>query len=709
MKRKVLSLSIAACKVTVLGSLMTLTACSSLPADQEQPPVSLIRTGADPVRPYEEPPAEPDARAGRTLFEQEGSGQFLAAPSERVRVEPGTGAVNISFEDAPLADVLKVILGDLLGVPYSLESGVEGTITLVSTSPVPRDVLLDMLESALEARGVVMVLGANGVYRVGDAAHLRREVPVDGPRSPSRQGYSVRIVPLEYLAVSEARKILEPLGMADSILRVDPLRNILMLGASGPQMDNALRTLKMMDVDVLKGMSLGIYEVANLDATTLVSRLTEVFANPEMEELALSARLVPLEEINSVMVVAPSARRLAAVREWLVRLDAIGLDDDQAGTQLYVYNVQNGEAAQIAMLLGQIFGAAAPVSEPPRTLGAIAPGLEQTDLDQDVGEPATRGRAQESRASAATMANGTRIVADEVNNSLLVMAAAKDWRNIRSALDKLDRTPAQVLVEVSIWEVTLSDELSYGVDWFFNTNTGFEGVTGGGRLSLQDGGAVGRQAPGFSYLFTGSDWRAVINTLASKSHVKSLSSPSILVLDNREARIQVGAQQPFRSSETVNTASPEVRTQSVELKDTGVLLTVRPRVNAGGLVVMDIQQEVTDVGELDQATGQRSFLKRNVESSVAIQSGDTIILGGLIQDRNTDANAGIPFLSRIPVFGGLFGTTTVDSARTELLVTISPRAISQYRDFDRIGDEFREKMRGLTEAFRDEFSANSAP
>jgi general secretion pathway protein D len=294
-------------------------------------------------------------------------------------------------------------------------------------------------------------------------------------------------------------------------------------------------------------------------------------------------------------------------------------------------------------------------------------------------------------------------VADEANNSLLVMASNKDWRDIQSALRKMDKTPAQVLVEVSIWEVSLTDELSYGVEWYFNASRDAQGaLTKGGLLSMNDAGTVAASPPGFSYLFSGSDWRAVINALQKKSNVKSLSSPSLLVLDNREASIQVGDQQPVQTSQTVNTSNTGVLTQSIEYKDTGVQLKVRPRVNSGGLVVMDILQEVTDVGERDAATGQRSFLKRSLESSVAIQGGDTIILGGLIQNKKEESKGGLPYLQSLPVIGPLFSTTTDGDSRTELLVTITPRAINRYRDFERVGEEFRKKMPGMAESFREE-------
>jgi general secretion pathway protein D len=697
--------------LSVACAFIFLTACATVPGTEveaERAPVSLIKT--NPKAAAEQLDTTPDTkRSGKTLLEQRGSGSFANTPTRKQGAVPTKGGVNVNFEAAPLEAVLAVILGDLLKVPYSLDGDVKGQITLVSTEPVPQEALLDMLESALEAQGIALIQGSNGIYRVGQSSGVRSEVPVALREAVATRGYSVRIIPLKYLSVLEAEKILAPLGMKDSILRVDPVRNILMLGASAPQMQNALRTLNMLDVDVLSGMSFGIYEVVNLDAKLLVERINKMMGSSEQGALASATKLIALDEINSIMAIAPNGSQLSTVSSWIKRLDNVGLgiEDEQAGSQLYVYNVENGQAKDLASLLGQIFGGSGTTSTP-STSGSTAPGLGQTELSTDGGEFSGSRQASSSGASSATTALGTRIVADEANNSLLVMAAPKEWRSIRGALDKMDKLPAQVLVEVSIWEVTLKDELNYGVEWFFNSKDGVDGLGDkGGLLSMNDGGTVGRSVPGFSYLFSGSDWRAVINMLASRSNVKSLSSPSVLVLDNREASIQVGNQQPIQTSQTVNTNNTGVLTQNVELKDTGVQLKVKPRVNSGGLVVMDIMQEVTDIGALDAATGQRSFLKRSVESTVAIQSGDTIILGGLIQDRKTDGNSGVPYLSKLPIIGPLFGSKGEDSERTELLVTISPRAINQYKDFEKVGDEFRDKMQSLTEAFRDNFEENA--
>lgn len=723
--------TIAVCRplrfpLSMLCVALIMAGCATPPpvtdAEPEQP-VRIMRTNALPLPDADEQPEDEVRQRGRTLLEQRGSGQFVSPQSAGSSTAVQGGLVNVNFENAPLTDVLAAILGDMLNVPYSLEGEVGGNITLVSSTPVPESALLDMLESLLDAQGIAMVRGANGIYRVGAATQLRKDAPVSARTAASR-GYSVQIIPLQYLSTDEALKILEPLGLKDSVLRADPVRNILMLAASGPQMQNAIRTLQTFDVDVLKGMSFGIYELLNLDPELVVERFSALLSTPDLESVASAVKLLPMAEINSVMVIAPHAGQLKTVGDWIRRFDQVGIDDSAPGSKMYVYNVQNGEAAVLAGLLGQLFGAETSGSGAgsASTSGSVAPGLGRSELSSSgtdtgagggssLGSGSSSGfgsrsgsRASGASASASVTQSGSRIVADESTNSLLIMADPREWRAMRSALEKIDKTPAQVLVEVSIWEVTLSDELRYGVEWFFNSQTGGDGVTGGGRLSLDN--SVNRIGTGFSYIFTGNDWRSVINLLSNKSNVKSLSSPSVLVLDNREASIQVGTQQPISTGTTsFPTSGTPTTTENFTLKDTGVQLKVRPRVNAGGLVIMDIQQEVTDVGgTADPVTGQLPFLKRSIESSVAIQSGDTIILGGLIQDSNRQGDAGIPYLHTLPVIGPLFGYKNTEGSRTELLVTISPRAINRYKDFDRIGEEFRDKLKGLTEAFREDFS-----
>lgn len=287
-----------------------------------------------------------------------------------------------------------------------------------------------------------------------------------------------------------------------------------------------------------------------------------------------------------------------------------------------------------------------------------------------------------------------RIIADEENNALIILATPEDYARIEGAIRRLDTMPLQVLIEASIVEVILADELRYGIEWYFENNDIFGDKTGIGQLDLGDGG-IGAIAPGFSYQIVDAvgQVRFVLNALAEESLLNVLSSPSLMVLDNREAEIRVGDQVPVRTEAA--TTEGGVIIESVQFKDTGVLLTVKPRVNVGGLVTMEISQEVTNVGDVDPATGQRTFLQRKINSAVAVGSGETVVLGGLITENKVVAESGIPVLYKIPVIGKLFGTTQDNTRRTELLVLITPRVLDDDRDAMRILDEFKLKMRSL--------------
>ena len=285
-----------------------------------------------------------------------------------------------------------------------------------------------------------------------------------------------------------------------------------------------------------------------------------------------------------------------------------------------------------------------------------------------------------------------RVVADEFNNALLIHAPRRDYDKIRAALRRLDVPPTQILIEASILEVTLSDELRYGLQWAFNNGLGGDGRTGTGLFNPNASGGIGPPQPGFSYTITNraGEVRAVLNALAQKNLVNVISSPSIMVLDNHNARIQVGTQQPVRSSSIV-TDGGNTQT-SIEFKDTGVMLDVLPSVNAGGLVTMDVAQEVTDVGPVDTATEQRSFLQRQVLSRVAVRSGETVVLGGLIRDNSSEGTLGVPLLKDIPVLGNLFRTTSRVNDRTELVVLITPRALQNDEQLRAVSDEMRRRF-----------------
>jgi len=672
-----------------------------------------------------------------------GNDQVIAPPSApRGARTSADKETSLRFEQAPVREVVHAVLGDLLGVTYVLHQPIAGTVTVSTAAPVPVDQVLSLLEAVLQGNGILMAQDAAGVFHVGSADSLRGVVPVPKrtDQSPLPPGFGTVIIPLKFIGSGEMAEILRPIAQPTAFVRVDTLRNLLILAGSRNQIEGWLEIVRTFDVDLLKGMSVGVFplqyaSVRDIDDALRVT-IPSIQSTPPSGAAAPGAaapaaptaiprhpllgalRIIPLERLNSILVVSPRASYLDEVKLWIERLDRpSGTDTDP---RLFVYAVQNGSAQHLATVLNGIYGGASSAAS--AAGGAdVAPGLRPVTASTGgfapsgatssiasagtgvgVGGGTGRGSPQAAGArggggggvTSVSLSPNVRIVGDDLNNSVIIYAPPADFRKIEATLRRLDSPATQVLIEATIVEVTLADELQYGLQWYF-TDSPRNGLTGTGQLNLNSQGGIGPIQPGLSYTLTNSigQVRAVLNALADRSLINVISSPSLMVLDNHTATISVGDQQPIRSSETV-TAGGNVTT-SIQYKDTGVLLTVTPSVNSGDVVSMTISQAVTDVGSIDTATGQRAFLQRQVASRVAIKSGDALVLGGLIRDNSTGGSSGIPFLSRIPVVGALFGTKTQSSRRTELLIVITPRVIRTLQDAHEVSREMRERMRGL--------------
>jgi len=609
-------------------------------------------------------------------------------------------AVSLNFEEAPLSEVVHSVLGDTLGFDYVVEHPIQGEVTLRTRSPVPRDELLPILESLLLNNGVVLIRGPGDRFFVSNASAGSTMVPRYESARGVGTGYTNVIVPLQYIGANEMSDILAPVAPESAFVRVDQKRNLLILAGTQIQIQGWLDIIATFDIDQLAGTSVGIFPITRGKVSEVHEELLHIIDTAEGEEGGIGAlvRATPVERLNSILVVSPRSVYIERVGQWIEQLDSI--EDPAAEATLHVYEVINGDASQLAMLLAQIYGESAGGGS-----GAgsqVAPGMRQQRTGGAGGAGGAMGGGMPSTGSGSsrggasiTLGETVRVVADDYNNSLLVYASPYEYGKIERILSTLDVVATQVLIEASIIEVTLTDDLQYGLEWTFQNGLG-SSYDGTGFLNL-NGGDIGPLSPGFAYQITNKadSVKAVVNALAEKSLVNVISTPSILVLDNHTAAIHVGDQQPIQSRQTV-TDGGNVQS-SIEYKDTGVKLEVTPTVNDGGLVTLDVHQSVTDVGPVDTATQQRSFLNRDVSSRIAVRNGDSAVLGGLIRDNSTAGKSGIPLLMDIPVVGNLFSTTTDVTARTELLVFITPRVVESTEELRSLSIEMKERMRGLTD------------
>ena len=787
--------------LVVLLLLGQLTACAqpALPAAPVpgQPPAEALPTAGilAPAPAASAPPAAASADDTRSSAEPiiiRGNDRMVAPPRIAANA-PARGSTSLKFEGAPAAEVVKVMLSDLLKVDYVIHPPLAGSITLTTRDAVSADRALLLLETALQVNGIVMARDSRGTYHVGTPEALRGVVSAPALAAggqPLPPGYGAVIIPLQYLGAGEMANILRPMVSADAIVRVDSLRNILVMRGTRAEAEGWLDLVATFDVNLLRGMSVGVFPLKHTSAAEVDAALrllssgtaaaaaaapggaapapagraaaaprpgaqaaTAAPAAPaalgEGSPLHGALRVLPIERINAVMVVTPRAAYLDEVRYWIEQFDRPNLNS--AEPQLFVYKVQNGSSTHLAELLNGIYGGS--TAQQPGATG-IAPGLTGTSGTSPNVNSSFAGQYGASRSNpfgtglggsgfgglgsnsfgtggglgggmsglggalgtqqqgqtgqqgpnvvTTTLGQNVRVMADRINNTLLIHATAAEYQRIEGTLKRLDIQRAQVLIEASIVEVTLGDGLEYGLQWAFRGGIG--GGSGRGVIGPSGEGGVlaatGASDGGFTYTFrNGAGISAVLTALASKSLLKVISSPSLMVLDNHTAAIQVGNQEPVNTGTVVYTNS-NISSTSIQYKDTGVMLGVTPSVSAGDLVTLDVNQIVSDVGEDSQSAqtrGYATFLQRQINSKVAVRSGETLVLGGLIKDNVRNSKSGVPILSAIPVVGALFGTHGSSANRTELLVILTPRVLRSDDDARAVSRELRDRMKGLME------------
>ena len=654
------------------------------------------------------------------------------------------GTITFNFDNQPVQAAVKAILGDVLHANYSISPKVKGTVTFATSQPVRKDEVLPILQMLLSWTDNALVRRGGGylVVPVEDAAPGTL-VPGLAAVSPGT-GYAAQLFPLHYVSAEAMQKLLKPFADPKAFLLVDPVRNLLVMGGTPAELANYQRIIQTFDVDWLRGMSVAVIPLQHVQAEDLVGQLGTIFneqSGEKGQKMSSLVRLLPLKHSNSLVVITSQPSYIDEVRKLVTTID------NGAGNSsgLYVYNVLNVRASDLARNLNELFGNTTS-SGPAYPAGAVAPGfspLEQSvpgslgsqqgfgtftqdstfGAGQTIGDEfgsgevgagmvngATQGRRQQQSGQgpvAFTTSEGVRIAAVNENNQLLVRATPGQWEKLLPVVERLDEKPLQVQIETKVLEVTLQGAFQFGVQYYLggligtqpgsppNTDESFhrhQGAVGLGGVQYDTSDAL-------FYSFAGNDLQFALRAMESSGDAKVLSAPSTVVLNNQETTFKVGEKIPVVQTAIVpglgtgGTTNPANAT-SVNYIDTGVLLDVVPRVSPGGLVYMDIQQVVSKPTTQDKF-GNYTITNRALSTEVAVQSGQTVLLGGLIQQTDTTQDNGVPFISRIPVLGRLFGTTDRRRDRTELIVLITPRIIRNPEDARRVTDEYQTQFESL--------------
>lgn len=606
-----------------------------------------------------------------------GTGEFTAATSRSQAELRSDGDVTLDFVDAELRDVVQAVLGEILAVPYSIGPGIAGRITLRTSEPVRKEDVLPALEASLRIAGAALA-EADGVYSVLPVDEARRRVGAPSIASAgAKPGYALEIVPLRFIAAAEMAEILEPLASPDAITRVDANRNLLIVAGSSEERRSLLETIALFDVDWLKAMSFALVRPRHSTAAALAAELKSVFegsGNP----IAGTVRFVNLPRTNALLVVTPRKEQLREVALWVDRLDVPAAP---SSTRIYYLRLQNAKAADIAKALQAVFQ---PAGAAPR------PASEGTPVDRV--EPETGSNADEGSPSGeplAFQAGTAAIVTDEAKNALIIRASEAEYRSIESVVRQMDVPINQVLIEAMIAEVSLNDSLKYGVEWFFEN---YEQTYGFGPS-----GTPSARFPGFAFTYSVPDVKIAINALAALTSVNVISSPKVMTLDNEPATLQVGDQVPIitQTARSIDDAGAPI-VNTVQLRDTGIILSVTPRVSNAGDVVLEVSQEVSDVvPTTTSGIDSPTIRQRKISTAVAVRNGETVALGGLMRETSTTSRDGVPVLKDVPLIGEVFSSNSRATEKTELLIFITPRVVPGAGSAGAMTRDLQDEMQSL--------------
>lgn len=556
------------------------------------------------------------------------------------------GEYTLNLVGVPLEQAAKAVLGDALQKNYTIKPGVTGEVTLQTTRALTERALLETFQTVLEVNGATLQFG-NDLITIAPREGAAQRVGLIG----QQQGIGSRVVavPLEYIGTAEMVRLLEPIAGQTISLQAIPKRNIILISGAKDEINAVIEAVNLFDVDVLKGKSVGLYKLKAAEPEAVVEELNLIFETEEGGSLQNVVSFVPSKRLSAIIVVTTRSKYLAKAERWIRDLDRTAGGNKRRPV---VYQLQHRAAEELETIL--------------------------TEVQQDIAD--SEGPSE----------GAPKIVADNAKNALVVWGNDVEQESFSRLIQTLDTVPVQVLLEATIAEVSLNDELNFGLRWFFERGD-FRGT-----FSDASNGGVGSTFPGLSFVFQGNSAGVALNALASVTDVQVVSSPSLLVLDNQEARLQIGDEVPIATQQVRDTANPNAPVvNTISFRDTGIILSVKPRVSRSGQVVLEIEQEVSSVSNTTTSgIDSPTISQRKIKTNVVVTDGNTIALGGLIEESKNRTNSKVPGAGDVPVLGALFRSRKDVAAKTELLVLITPRVIRDGQEARAIANELRQQLQG---------------
>ncbi len=665
------------------------------------------------------------------------AGALASSPPAAAKVDD---SIVLNFEGVDIREVV-FSLAAALKINYWIDPRVSGQVTVSTYDRISRDDLLPVFHQILRSNGYAAVKEGD-LYMIVPAESGKTRALIPGEGSATG-GFVMELVRVEHVSAEQVVGLISPFVSPGGDVVAYARSNLIVITDTAANAGRLRELVRTFDSDTFGELNAKVYRIEHAALDEISQELWTVLESYQVVESGARVHMIPLSRLNALAVIAFDPVVFANIEYWLDILDVEA--EGGARRQVYVYRVENSKAVDLSSVLNDLYAGETDSKGDKRSRsGALAEsgvglgGGASTARSRTSGSKAgqqrgagarprtTAGRALAGGISApgALFEHEIKIVPDEITNSLVILATPRDYNMIRTVLLQLDVVPRQVLIEVLIAEITLDEDTQFGVTQDLlavatddSDSTASLQDAGGtfldmfGRDVRFTGGAPSADFGGFMGVFThfrsGAEvYRGIIKALAVHSRVKVLSRPHIMTADNQEASIIVGQEVPIITSQAdsnVETSGQTRFLQNVQYRNTGVILKVKPQVNSQGLVNMKISQEVSDI--IGTTTGNISsptFSKREADTTVAVQAGETIVIGGIIGETLRKGSRGVPYLMDIPVLGWLFRSETDQIDRTELIVLITPYVVRDREEARSVTEEFRRKVDDVLLEFKEE-------
>jgi len=672
-----------------------------------QPPTSTTQPPAAPAQPRPSPPTTGQAQAPVPTP----PATPAAPPSPPVTPTPprmGSGVV-FNFDNADIYEVIRV-MAEIMKITYIVDPKVKGIVNIHTSGQISSEDIFPVFQSVLRLNGATAVK-KDGVYEIVPLIDAKK-LPIppsttrESGKPPSEERYTIQIVSLKFIPVAEVSKMIKPFLSDGADIVEHPPNNILIIGDLASNVKKSVDIINLFDLDIFTDLRVRIYPILNADVAEVAKEMERIFSSFEVSTKSgrgVGITFTPITRINSLLVVSSIPNIFEKVEGWLKELDKIPTEGTKFS--VFVYYVQNAKAKDLADVLKQVFVTAK--DKKAEYKGKIT---EQPTYPRGVKPPPTPSPTTPPKEEGGAIPEGEiNIVVDEANNALVIRAFARDYKSILETVKKLDLYPKQVLIEALLAEITLDDTYKFGIEWarFISSKTpNAQEVVMGSRPPADPFSAALAQGSFIRYSIVelGGRISAAVNAAAADNRLNVISSPHILASNNKEAKIQIGTSEPIFTNTYTTTASidtstglPSVIEGTIEYKDVGIILTVTPRISDAGLITLEIQIEKSDASTKDVfgRTGVPYFDKKTAKTTLSVLEGQTIVIGGLIEDTKKRNKGGVPLLSKIPLLGALFGTHDLQDKKKELVLLMTPHIITDHIQSKTVTDDFKEKVEGI--------------